>query len=408
MFLQTIQTENFIPLIILLGIVIVFSTLIYVFKINIKAAFSIQILLGIIIGPWFNQFIASHDMERVVQVLYVIGFVLLMFLSGYDCNYEVIKRKEEIPIVRTVVKMFLLMYLLSFGSSLFFMDYFNNKITGIILMTLVFATTFAGVVIPLVHTMGIAEHCTGKIISTFATIAELASILGLSAFMIVMRGAEGQAWLLIVILIILGLLLINRKYNWVRKVDEAMPGNHFSLKVTLFILLVVVLLSDLSGGEYILGAFLLGMVLKLLRPSDDVILTIENIGYGVFFPMFFVLLGTRIDIVYFVKHQEIWLLTIILTLLIILVKIPAIMLLKWFNVRTIFSVMMIISCTIIVTYAVEHIGLSLHIFDETFAEALKVASIITCIIPPLLFEWLMPRKDDIKHKHIHKGIDCNA
>ena len=83
-------------------------------------------------------------MERVVQVLYVIGFVLLMFLSGYDCNYEVIKRKEEVPIVRTVVKMFLLMYLLSFGSSLFFMDYFNNKITGIILMTLVFATTFAG------------------------------------------------------------------------------------------------------------------------------------------------------------------------------------------------------------------------------------------------------------------------
>lgn len=396
MFLQTINTENFIPLIILLGIVILFSTIIFAFRIKISAVFAVQILIGIIIGPWFNQFIGGQGMDRVVDVLYVIGFVLLMFLSGYDCNYDVLKEKCEIPIVRNVVKIFLLMYLLSFGSSFFFWDYLDNKAAGIILLTLVFATTFAGVVIPLVHTIGISDNISGKIISTFATLAELVSILALSAYMIILGGSGEQAWLFVVILIILGLLLVSRKKNWVAKIDEAMPGNHFSLKVTLFILLVVVLLSDLSGGEYILGAFLLGMVLKLLRPSEDVILTIENIGYGVFFPMFFVLLGTRIDIVYFIQHKEIWLLTIFLTLVIILVKIPVICLLKWFNIKTILSMMMVLSCTIIVTFAAEHLGLHLRIFDETFAEALKVASVITCVIPPLLFEWIMPRKEELK------------
>ena len=90
------------------------------------------------------------------------------------------------------------------------------------------------------------------------------------------------------------------------------------------------------------------------------------------------------------------LLTIFLTLVIILVKIPVICLLKWFNIKTILSMMMVLSCTIIVTFAAEHLGLHLRIFDETFAEALKVASVITCVIPPLLFEWIMPRKEELK------------
>lgn len=119
MFLQTINTENFIPLIILLGIVILFSTIIFAFRIKISAVFAVQILIGIIIGPWFNQFIGGQGMDRVVDVLYVIGFVLLMFLSGYDCNYDVLKEKCEIPIVRNVVKIFFINVSIKFWKFIF-------------------------------------------------------------------------------------------------------------------------------------------------------------------------------------------------------------------------------------------------------------------------------------------------
>lgn len=395
--LGAMTIEAFLPLVVLLGLATLFSAFLSVFKIKINALFAIKITLGIIIAPWFNKLIQQNNMENVVEALYLIGFVLIMFLSGYDCDFSVFKKSEGIPIVKTVVKIFLLMYLLSFGSSFLFIRYFNGNILGgVILLTLVFATTFAGVVIPLIHVKGLAHTNAGKIISTFSTLAELVSILGLTAYMIIMRVTDSRSWLLIIIVLLLALMFLVKKRGWIRKIDEFMPGNHFSLKVIMLILLSIVLLSDLSGGEYILGAFLLGMVLKILSPPHEVMATIENISYGIFIPMFLILIGTKVDIYHFIAHKEIWLLTIILTMVIIFVKLPALYLLKWFNTKTVISTIMIISCTIIVTFAAEHIGLHLQIFDETFAEALKVASVITCIIPPLLFDWFMPINEKIK------------
>lgn len=395
---NAITVEAFLPFIVLLGLAIIFQLFLSIFKIKINAQFAIKITLGIIIAPWFNKLVQQNNMENVVEALYLIGFVLIMFLSGYDSDFSVFKKRDGIPIVRTVIKVFLLMYVLSFGSSFLFVRYFNgNVFAGVILLTLVFATTFAGVVIPLVHTKGLADTTTGKFISTFSTLAELVSILGLTAYMIIMNVADGSSWLLIVILLLLVLMLLVKRRGWVNKIDEFMPEKHFILKSIIFSLLTLVVLSDLSGGEYILGAFLLGMVLKVMSPSHEVMATIENISYGILFPIFFILIGTKVDIYYFIAHREIWLLTILLTLVIIFVKIPVLYLLKWLYTDAVIPVILIISCTIIVTFAAEHIGLHLQIFDETFAEALKVASIITCIIPPLLFDFFMPKNEKIKN-----------
>ena len=64
------------------------------------------------------------------------------------------------------------------------------------------------------------------------------------------------------------------------------------------ILMVFVVFAEFLEAELILGAFLAGMIISLLRdPGDiDLVHKLEAFGFGFFIPVFFILVGVDLDI----------------------------------------------------------------------------------------------------------------
>ena len=63
-------------------------------------------------------------------------------------------------------------------------------------------------------------------------------------------------------------------------------------------MLAVVALSETLGSEIILGAFLAGAIIGLLRTADDIELgyQLNAIGYGFFIPIFFIKVGVEFNL----------------------------------------------------------------------------------------------------------------
>ena len=65
-------------------------------------------------------------------------------------------------------------------------------------------------------------------------------------------------------------------------------------------------LAEFLDAELILGAFLAGMIISLLkRPEDDSLVhSLEAFGFGFFIPIFFILVGVDLDIQSVIESPE--------------------------------------------------------------------------------------------------------
>ncbi|MDD4077847.1 MAG: cation:proton antiporter, partial [Bacilli bacterium] len=299
---------------------------------------------------------------------------------------------RHINIFRTALFISILTYLFSVIISIGINRFFaNNQILGIILLAFVFASTFAAMVVPILHNENLLETVIGKIIATIANLSEIVSIGFLTVLMIALEVDRKYAVIFLLLAIILVLYRVIRKYKIGKIFDKIAEGiDHLVTRVIIVLILFLVFLSDYSGGEYILGAFFAGMFVRHTQFSEEVVTSLSRIIYGVFAPMFFILVGTRIDILHFIQDvSNIWL-VVILFFAYLLVELPVLMLLKWYNLNTIIPSMVLISCTVIVPIAAGHIGLSHNLFSETFSQAMILASILVCILGTILFKIEFP------------------
>ena len=192
---------------------------------------------------------------------------------------------------------------------------------------------------------------------------------------------------LLAILIFIVKRFINIEKIFGKKIEGIV---HLSTRVTVFVLLIAILLSDLGGVEYILGAFLSGMIIRALWPSHHAN-KLESIGYGLFVPLFYILVGFKIGllIMHTGRHDFLSLHTLIQFLVVIvmmfLVRLPFLYLLRYYKVKTVFSSLFMTTSTIIVSIAVEHISSESMLLDEKFVTIFLIASVLSCLIPPILF-----------------------
>lgn len=376
------------PVIILIAISAFIPVILSVLKLKFIPVFVIEIIAGMIIGQFFNK--NGFFSNDLMNGLYTIGMAFLLFLSGLDTDYDVIKRSRKgdgvnINPFKVSVLLIGLVILLSGLTSFAFYSFIKegHKIEGIILLSLCLSSTFASIVIPIVHEKGSAKTSIGQIIATYSTISELLSIVVLSAFMIISESESKNPWLLLILLGILIITYLVKRFLPKKRFENAMGGFvHLGIRLILLIFLILIVLSEQAGAEFILGSFLAGMVIRAGNPSHETIEKVEVIGYGVFIPMFYVLVGIKIPFFELFTTPKYLLLIAGLVMALIIVKTPFLILYKWYNSGTVIPSMFLVTCTIIVAIALEH----LHIFEPEFAASLIVASSITCLIPPIIFE----------------------
>lgn len=381
------------PLVLLIGLGALVPILLSVLKLKFIPVFVVEIIIGIIIAhiPKISElFMAetSHGFEfnPLSSGVYVIGMAVLLFLSGLDTDFSVLRpimKKDKktlnpLPIAWICIGGVILV---SFGLSFAFLGYLKNPYLGIPLLAIAFASTFASLVIPLVHSEKLHNTTIGKIICTYSTISEFLSIVSISIILIVLNKGK-NLWLIAILITILVLTYIFKKYLNFKSLHDKMEGIVFlGIRLMVFVFLACVILSAQTGAEFILGAFLAGLILKTTKISHKSSEIFEAIGYGIFVPVFYLLVGinvgTSLD---FLNLHTIGLILVLFVAL-VATKAPFMILFKWYPGRTVIPTMFVASSTIIVSLACEHFG----VFDETFTDALIIASALTCIVPPILF-----------------------
>lgn len=381
------------PIVILLGLAAVIPVILAICRIKFIPVLVIEILTGILLASFSSKgfFVNNNELTPFMEGLYTIGMGILLFLSGLDTDFTVLGKHKKgdsyLHISRLTTILLFTVILCSIGGSFLFLDFMNHKVIGIIVLTIIFCSTFASIVIPLVHEEGLSDSTIGKIISSYSTKAELLSIVALSILMMVLgMTKEQKPWLLFILVIILLIVYIFSRYlklNSFKKISDGIV--HFGVRLTIALLLGLMILCSISGVEYILGAFLAGMVIKSAKPSESNIYKLEIIGYGIFVPIFYMLVGLKIGLLMPIQEIFKWenlSLILILFGMLIVVKIPFMYLCRWFNFSTVIQTTLFVACTLIVVIASEEFG----VFTKKFMNALIIASSLTCIIPPILFD----------------------
>ena len=381
------------PIVILLGLAAVIPVILAICRIKFIPVLVIEILTGILLASFSSKefFVNNNELTPFMEGLYTIGMGILLFLSGLDTDFTVLGKHKKgdsyLHISRLTTILLFTVILCSIGGSFLFLDFMNHKVIGIIVLTIIFCSIFASIVITLVLEEGLGDSTIGKIISSYSTKAELLSIVALSILMMVLgMTKEQKPWLLFILVIILLIVYIFSRYlklNSFKKISDGIV--HFGVRLTIALLLGLMILCSISGVEYILGAFLAGMVIKSAKPSESNIHKLEIIGYGIFVPIFYMLVGLKIGLLMPIQEIFKWenlSLILILFGMLIVVKIPFMYLCRWFNFSTVIQTTLFVACTLIVVIASEEFG----VFTKKFMNALIIASSLTCIIPPILFD----------------------
>ncbi|WP_035173040.1 cation:proton antiporter, partial [Lactobacillus equicursoris] len=140
--------------------------------------------------------------------------------------------------------------------------------SDVALATIIFMTVALGVVIATLKEKEILSRPIGQTVLLTAVLGEVIPLLLLTIYSSINGGDAKKLWL-IVLLFAAAIFLLRRfkqPYNWFSQVTKA--TTQLDIRLAFFLIFALVTVAEQVGAENILGAFLAGMVMKLLEPSQ--------------------------------------------------------------------------------------------------------------------------------------------
>lgn len=174
------------------------------------------------------------------------------------------------------------------------------------------------------------------------------------------------------------------------------------------LIIVLVALSESLGAENILGAFLAGVLVSLLSPNKEMVEQLDSFGYGFLIPIFFVMVGVKLDIwTLFQDPKTLTMIPLLLLALFISKMFPVFYLKKWYDKRTVFASGFLLTSTLSLVIAAATIGERLHIISANMSGALTLVAVIASIITPIGFKKLFKRQSAPQEKKRITFIGAN-
>lgn len=378
------------------------------FKISGVPTAVAEIVMGILIGKsCFNIVQVTSDLTQLSSL----GVIILMFLSGMEIDFDLFRpgnNNEEqrwspvklagMAFVGTLINAFVL------GLILRMTGLFDNVFLSVIL----FSTIALGVVIATLKEKEILSRPMGQTILLTAVLGEVVPMFALTVYASVNGGNGSRIWL-IVLLLLAAIFLLRRfkqPYNWFTKVTKS--TTQLDIRLAFFLIFTLVIIAETVGAENILGAFLAGMVMKLLEPSEATRDKLTSIGYGFFIPIFFIMTGVRLNLRTLLSNAQALLLIPILVLCFILAKFWAFPVYRLrFGRRNSFAGGFLTVTTITLVLPSLQVARNLHTITATQSDAFILAAVIVCIVAPIVFNsgYHLDREDLIRQRVVFLGTN---
>jgi Kef-type K+ transport system membrane component KefB len=246
----------------------------------------LEILFGILVGPVLGIFRA----DALIDSLGELGFLLLLFLAGFEIDLRLFERSGPRPVLRGLLLFALTLGLAATAALMLDLGIF---------MTLVLATTSVGLVVPTLRSGRTLATPLGQDILMAALIADFATLVAVSLVSLVLRvGVDAQllAFPLFVGLVAASFAALRSAAWWwpdqfSRFFDPHDP-EALGVRFTMAMVLVYAGLAAAMGIEAALGAFLAGTgVATVFRHRGELDHTLDGLAYGFLIPIFFIGVG---------------------------------------------------------------------------------------------------------------------
>lgn len=367
-----------------------------------------EIIVGIILGKsGLNLVVQTRDLTFLSSL----GVIVLMFLSGMEINFSLfkkqrgVKRDHQSP-VNLAIESFAGIMLTAFVLAMIL------KMTGmfsdVLLATIIFSTVALGVVIATLKEKEILSRPMGQTILLTAVLGEVIPMLSLTVYASINGGNAGRLWM-IVLLFLAAIVLLNRfkqPFIWFNKVTKA--TTQLDIRLAFFLIFTLVTLAETVGAENILGAFLAGMVMKLLEPSETTQDKLTSIGYGFFIPIFFLMTGVKLNLRTLLVNPHALALIPVLVICFVLAKLtPMLVFRQRFNGRNAFAGGFLLVTTITLVLPTLQVARNLHAITSTQSDAFVLAAVIVCIIAPIVFNsvYRLAPEDKVKQRVVFLGTN---
>jgi len=346
----------------------------------------LEILFGILAGPWLLGLI--HESE-VMAYLAELGFLLLMFLSGFEIDFGKLERQGPGQIVTallvfvvTLVLAYLVAHRLGYGP----------------FVTLVLATTSVGLVVPTLRSSGRTSSKVGQAILICALIADFLTLIGATLYAMIYE--HGMGWNLLdfpalFLAITLILLILKRLAWWYPERFERLfvheDTEEMGIRASLALMFVFVGLSYLLGIEAILGSFFAGTVFALIfRHRGQLEQKLKGFAYGFLIPIFFIYVGVRFD-VGALRSPDVVIQSLTLIAAAVAIKVVAsgLLVLRRHGLREVLAAGVLLSSRLSLVIAVAAIGARLGLVDRALEAQVILLAIVTSTLCPTLFARLV-------------------
>jgi Kef-type K+ transport system membrane component KefB/Trk K+ transport system NAD-binding subunit len=403
---------DFAPLLIVL--VLAFAVPLFLARLRWLPVVVGEILAGVVIGT--SGFGLVHQ-DPMLEIFSNIGLSFLMFLAGLEIDFDKLfpapkRGQRHTPQGNKILPLSAGVYALTLalavpaGFALNAIGLEGNPW----LLAFILSATSLGVLLPVLKQREMSGTKTGQAIFYTAMLADFITVVLLTIFIIFLnKGFDLEVFS--VGLLFLAFFIFYRlaggffRIQQIRTIIEELSHVTVQIKVrgAIAILMAFVVLAGALGLELILGAFLAGMIISLLkRPEDsDLVNKLEAFGFGFFIPVFFIAVGADLNLRALIDSPQSLLLLPVLFIIALGVKtIPSLLFVKEIGWRNTLASAMLLNTHLSLEIAVAVIGVRLGLLTPSANVAIILFAILTVLVMPILFNSILPQAPGKEKKHM--------
>ena len=351
----------------------------------------LEIAYGILVGPILNLVSPSE----FISGLAILGFLLLMFLSGFEIEIEKFQEKGLKA---------LLLPTLMFSGTVLISFFLVTQLNYPFFLGLVLCTTSVAIVIPILRSDDTIKSNYGQMLFMTALLSDILTLLGATVLASVERsggfGIKNLNVLLYFIFVTLILRIVRRVASWNPQLFSRMfDGNdpeELGIRSSIALMLTLVGVAVLFEIEAILGAFLAGTIFAFIFPNRGSLeSSLKGFSYGFLIPIFFINIGLNYDISVF-SNTEFYIGVMYLFAIAIIVKLLPTLLLAFSGVsfRQIFAGGFLLSARFSLIIAMAEIGVEIDLISKSIEQQIILLAVLTATVSPIGYKLLSPKIKD--------------
>lgn len=342
------------------------------------------ILGGIIVGPHGFNFLT---ITPTLNFLGQIGIIFLMFMAGLETKISSFREFSGELLWLAFVN-----GSIPFGVGVLIGFLFGYPLLPSLLIGVIFVSSSIAVIIPSLERFGLLTTKLGQSVVLTVVLQDIASLVLLSVILQTTAPSTPLPLylfypLLLLVLVLFRLFLPRIRSFFASQATEGYDHYQQEFRSVFLVLIGTVIVFELLGLHPIIAGFFAGLVLAESVNNPSLKDKIRTISYGLFIPIFFIVIGAQTDISVFSDARNVLLLVLIVVCGSMLAKFTS----GWFAARMVgfapgqsalFAAASIPQLS--TTLAVAFSALSLGFIDQKLITAMIALSIITTVVSPIL------------------------